>query len=63
MEVTVSGFHWTTAEAREFDILRGIGNQTALLDKKYRRCAYLMESAYALSIESVRNLSSNPGCE
>ena len=54
---------WSDEELTGLNNLKGVASRNTLADKKYKHICYLFELAYALAIESRRNISGNPGCE
>jgi len=56
-------FTWSDEELTGLNNLKGVASRNTLADKKYKHICYLFELAYALAIESRRNISGNPGCE
>ena len=56
-------FTWSDEELTGLNNLKGVASRNTLADKKYKHICYLFELAYALAIESRRNISGNPSCE
>ena len=56
-------FIWSDEEIKGLTNLKGVATRNSIGDKKYKHIYYLFELAYALAIESRRNISGNPGCE
>ena len=56
-------FYYTDMEIGQLQNLNGAGGRNTLAQKKYRHLCYIFECAYALAIETNKNISSNPGFE
>ena len=56
-------FSWNAYKVEQLGLLAGVGGIDSIQDKHYRHLYYVIESAYALSVDQENNISTNPRIE